>query len=137
MIKEALRRVYRFLVTIDSEEPVETVPIEEYNKVKQALEQVDAKVQSLTKVNETVTEELNTLQSKYRYDIVTALHECCRFKSQDDKKASIDSFTKSKMSFEEISTFLEQLRHIKGVEYGTKLPQKSIPEKRTDTGYIK
>jgi len=133
IIKDILKRVYT--LKQDKEETPATVSIEEHNKIKQVLKESNAKVQSLTEENKSVTEKLNTLQSDYRRDIITALHEGCYFKSTEDKKSSIDSFTKSKMSFEEIKTHLDQVRYylIKSgyaVEQGisTKLPQRNGQE---------
>jgi len=139
MIKEVLQRVYKFLVTIDSEEQVETVPIKEYNKVIQAL---DIKIQSLTEETKTVTEKLNTLQSNYRHDVIAAMHDSCWwFKTLEERSNSIDSFNRSNMTFQDISEILNQIRdqllHIKGIQRETKLPQKSIAEKRTDSSFIK
>jgi len=135
MIKEVLQRVYRFLVTIDSEEQVETVPIEEYNKVKHALAVLEIYLSSLTEMKEN-KKDRNTLEEGFRYDMIRHLHEGIYFKSAEEKNKSIESFAKSKMTFEEITIHLNQVRSFRS-ENTTKLPQKSIPEKRTDTGYIK
>ena len=131
-------------LTETKEETIQTVSIEEFNKIKQALEESNAKVASLTKVNETVTEEnksvtekLNTLQSEYRKDKVASLHEGCYFKSDEDKAGSIDSFTKSGMTYEEINKHLDQLRHIKSGNVETKLPQKSASVEEKEPVFLR
>jgi cupin superfamily acireductone dioxygenase involved in methionine salvage len=132
MIKHILERVYRFLVTIDSdsesdqkvdeETPQQQVSIEEYNKAKKELEQVNAKVETLE----------DSLKEEHRYDIIAAMHEGIDFfKNEEDyKKASVESFAKSNMTIDEIKTHLAQVRRLnnRSSTVTTKLPQKSIQD---------
>jgi hypothetical protein len=83
IVKDPLGRVYP------------TVSIQEYNKLKLALEQAKA--------------ENEVLKTQYRKDVISALHEGCNLKDED-RNRSIESFTKSKMNFEEIKSHLDHLR---------------------------
>jgi hypothetical protein len=128
MIKQFLQRIFNL------------VSKEEYNIVKQDLKEANTIIASLSEINKSLTELKNkkkdrdTLEEGFRYDMIRHLHEGIYFKSEQERKNSIESFAKSKMSFEEITTHLNQVRNFRSGT--TKLPEKSIPEKRSDSNFI-
>lgn len=88
IIKDPLGKIYR------------TVSIQEYNKLKQALEQAN--------------KEIEAVRTQCRKEIIAALHAGIRcFKDDQDRNRSIDSFANSKMTLEEVSKRLDPLRDIK------------------------
>ena len=129
---------------------IETVSIEEHNKVKQALETITTENAALKQSNaqlakeeDSLRKEFESLKAQNRFQIVAAYHEGCYFKNDEAKKASIESFTKSKMDFLEIATFLNQLRSLSKsgsieLKQETKLPQRSTEQKkmRNDQDFI-
>jgi RNA-binding protein YlmH len=102
---------------------------EEYNRLKQELDEVNTKIVSLTEINKSLTEmkdkkkDRDTLEEGFRYDMISHLHEGIYFKSNEEKNKSIESFAKSKMSFQDITTHLNQVRSFRsGTNTTTKLP---------------
>ena len=123
-----LERVSRLVTKRKKVEIPQTVSIEEYNKVKQALEEANNKITSLTEMKEN-KKDRNTLEEGFRYDMIRHLHEGIYFKNDQDRKESIESFAKSKMIFEEITWHLNLVRSLRSeINTTTKLPQKSTSE---------
>lgn len=110
----------------------ETVSIEEFNKLKQALEKANAENEALKQTNNQITEEnktvsasLESLKGEYRKDKVSSILANVFYKSDDERNKAIDSFTKSGMTYEEIDGHVAPLRTVKQASKETKLPQKS------------
>lgn len=119
----------------DNTEGSKTVSLEEYEKVKKANEELQAKVDSLNNVNKTVSEEntsfkqsLDNLQNEFRRDKIASLIEGCYFKDDETKKANLESFAKSGMTYDEITKIIEPLRHTKQAKFESKLQLKSASE---------
>ena len=142
-MSDLLERVYRFLVNPSKEKVESQISIEEHNKTKQALEEANAKIASLTEINKSFTEmkenkkDRDTLEEGFRYDMIRHLHEGIYFKSEQERKDSIESFAKSKMSFDEITWHLNLVRNFRSGMNTTKLPQTSIADKSKDFGYVR
>lgn len=147
-IKDVLKRV---LSTRTKPKEVVTVPIEEYNKIKQALKQTNAKVKSLcediklvTEEKENLTKDYDTLKANHRKDIIQSIHEFCNFTSDEIKNRSIESLTKSNLTIDQIKDYLVPLFFKKGSgarqQQGTtttKFPQRSQENNRVDSSFIK
>ncbi|HJR84996.1 MAG TPA: hypothetical protein VJ772_06460 [Nitrososphaeraceae archaeon] len=116
---------------------------EEYNVIKQALDEANIKIESLTEINKSLAEikeqqkDRNVLEEGFRYDMIRHLHEGIYFKTDKQKEDSIESFAKSKMPIEEITWHLNQIRSFRATMNTTKLPQTSIREKRNDSNFIR
>jgi hypothetical protein len=149
MIKEYLQRVYRFLVTIDSEPDQkvnETVPIEEYNKTKQALEETKAKIATLEKANETIINqnyitlaETERLESEIRVLKIKSILDATTL-SDTEKEKQLEVLPRSSLPIEFIQSTYEPITKKNISKVGTastKLPQKSVPIKDKDFSYVK
>jgi len=123
--------------------------IKEFKKVKQELEEAGGICNANANTKKSAAEEeknkdYDALKERHRYEIIESLHEGIDvFKDDEFRKASIESFAKSKMSIEDIKTHLDQVRLVNnssrriGGSVQTKLPQKTIPDKRNnDFSYI-
>jgi len=146
MIRDVLERVYRFLVNSTTKEKVETqtVSIEEYNKEKKELEELQAKAQSLKKVNERIKEEnksiitnIEKLQSEIRIEKIANILSALSFKTDEERQKLLQTLVNSDLSIDFIRETYEPIKTNKKKQYETKLPQKSIPEKRTDSNFIR
>ena len=122
------------------ETKLETVSFDQHDQVKRQLAKATAKNAALSKVNTALAEEnekliqkLNTLESDRKH-VIEVLHQGINF-SDLDREASVQSFTKSGMSFEDIATHLEQVRRVKGVRMGTSNRETKLPQ-RSDSDFI-
>ena len=139
-IKDVLKRLFFTFTNRQSEKckckhgEIRQVSIKDIHEAKKSLEEAGGIEFRSNLKSKSVTEE------KYRHDIIASLHEGIDiFKDNELRKASVESFAKSKMAIEEIKTHLDQVRSMQHVQHGTtatKLPQKSIPEKRKDSDFI-
>jgi hypothetical protein len=148
MIKDMLKRLYRFLVTIDSEEQVQTVPIEEYNKTKQALKQANARVLSLQKANEDITNKNDIVMAETEYiesqvrsiQIENILSRINNITDQEHSKL-LQTLVKSDLTIEFIEKTYESISKKNIVNnkriVETKLPQNSVPLKDKDFSYVR
>jgi uncharacterized protein (UPF0305 family) len=100
--------------------PIQTVSPEEHNKVKQALEESNSKVQSLIwlkklliEQKEDIKKEFDTLKAQYRKDIISALAKSAYSKTDEDRNHSIESMTNARLTLEEINDLYEPLRSLK------------------------
>ena len=82
-----------------------------------------AKIEHLTEINRELTEEkenllkeIDSLKTQHRKEIITALHEGV-FADNDKRNWSIEVFTKSKMTIEEIKLHLDQIRYVRQKVY--------------------
>jgi hypothetical protein len=147
MIKDMLKRVYRFLVAIDSEEQVQTVPIEEYNKIKQALEQANARVLSLQKANQDIINkseitlaETEYIESQVRsIQIENILSKINNITDQERNKLQ-QTLVNSDLSVEFIEDTYRRISKKNNINNNriveTKLPQNSVPLKDNDFSYV-
>jgi hypothetical protein len=142
-MKDTLKRLFRFLVTIDSEEQVQTVPIEEHNKLKQALEEANNKIISLQKANEDIINknEIIIAETEYsecqiRTEQVTSILSRLNLTDKERSKL-LQILVKSDLSIDFIQETYSPIskKNISIVE--TKLPQKSVIEKRNDSNFIR
>jgi len=138
MIKEFLQRIFK-----SNKVEIQTVPIEEYNKAKQALEQTKAQITSLEQANETIinqnditlaeTERLEAdirvLKIKNILDATTLSHA--------QKEEQLQILPRSNLSVEFIEETYKPITKKNNVisTVGTKLPQKNIPDKTKDFSY--
>jgi hypothetical protein len=149
-MKDMLKRLYRFLVTIDSEpEQVKTISIEEYNKTKQALEQANNKIISLEKANEDIINkneitlaETEYIESEVRsIQIENILSRINNITDQERNKLQ-QTLVNSDLSVDFIEDTYKRIsktkkNNINRVAAETKLPQKSIPDKAKDFSYVR
>jgi uncharacterized NAD-dependent epimerase/dehydratase family protein len=117
---------------------IRQVSIKDIHEAKKSLEEAGGI--NYIGTNKNKNKSRSVTEEKYRHDIIASLHEGIDiFKDDEFKKASIESFAKSKMSIEEIKTHLDQVRElhlnsnnrIHGSvqrERETKLPQKNLPD---------
>ena len=114
-------------------ETIQTVSIEEFNKIKQALETMTSERDALKQTNTQITEEnktvsasLDSLKGEYRKDKVSSILANVFYKTDEDRSTAVESFTKSGMTYEEIDKHVAPLRTVKQAStQETKLPQKS------------
>jgi hypothetical protein len=149
-MKDILKRVYTFLVTIDSEpqaEQVETVPLEEYNKTKQALEEANNNIITLTKTNEDIINkneitnaEVEKLESDIRVLKIKSILDATTL-TDAEKEEQLQVLPRSSLSIDFIQSTYERITKTKKNNINriveTKLPQKSIIEKNKDFSYVK
>jgi hypothetical protein len=146
-MKDTLRRVYRFLVTIDSEpEQIQTVPIEEYNQTKQALEQANARVLSLQKANQDIINknEITLAETEYtefqvRTEQITSILARLNLPEQERIKLQ-QILVNSDLSIEFIEETYRPISKKNNINNNriaaeTKLPQKSVPIKDKEFSY--
>jgi len=147
MIKDFLDRVYRFLVNSSIKEKVETpqiVSIEEYNKVKKATEEVQAKADSLSKINERKIEEnksiitnIEKLQSEIRIEKIANILSALTFKTDEERSKLLQTLVNSDLSIDFIRETYEPFKKNNINKGETKLPQKSVPDNRNDSSFIR
>ena len=136
-----LERVYRFLVN-PSKKKVETVPIEEYHKTKQALDEANNKIASLTKEkediinrNEITIAETEYIESETRIEQIASILSRLNLREQERRKLQ-QTLVNSDLSIEFIQETYEPITK-KNIQIGTKLPQRSIPDKTKDFSYVR
>jgi hypothetical protein len=122
---------------------IQTVPIEEYNKLKEAVEQQEAIRDSLTKENERIMKEnevtlaeIEVLEQDIRVQRIENILITVPFRSEQARSEVLKSLVNSNLSIKDIEdTYSTLKKTIPTV--GTKLPQKSIPDKNKEFSYYK
>jgi hypothetical protein len=136
MIIEFLKRLFSGKSEkYKGENQIRQVSIKDIHEAKKSLEEVGG-IEYRTNQSKNKQESRSVTEEKYRHDIIASLHEGIDvFKDDEFRKASIESFAKSKMTIDEIKTHLDQVRDLnsnnrihRSVQTQTKLPQKSIPD---------
>jgi hypothetical protein len=124
-----------FQKLLNKKEPVQTVPIDEYNKAKQALEEANNRIISLTKANhdiinqtELVVAETEYLQYQTRKEKIVNILSRLNITDKERRKL-LETLLKSDLSIEFIEETYSPIMTKKNIQIGTKLPQKSIPDK--------
>ena len=139
MIIEFLQKLFK-----SNKVEIQTVPIEEYNKTKQALDEANNKIILLTKTNEdTINQnditlaETERLESDIRVLKIKSILDATTL-TDAEKQKQLQVLPRSSLSIEFIQETYQPItkkNDISKVE--TKLPQKSVIEKRNDSDFIR
>jgi len=114
------------------------VSTKEISKVKDALNKATNNI-AIESIKSVIEKEEKTAEQKdpelllegFRYDTITLLHEGIDYPSDEERNRSIEIYAKSKMTIEEVKSFLDHLREFQRnsrTKIGTKLPQRSRPD---------
>jgi hypothetical protein len=147
MIKEFLERFKRAFASNSvthgkGSVEIQTVPIEEYNKTKQALQDANNKIISLTKANETIINqnditlaETERLESDIRVLKIKSILDATTL-SDAEKEKQLQVLPRSSLPIEFIQETYEPITK-KNItrEFSTKLPQRSLAEKTKEFSY--
>jgi hypothetical protein len=113
---------------------IQTVSIDEYNKAKQALEESKIKIASLEKANETIINqndltiaETEYLQYEMRIEQIASILSTLNITDKERSKL-LQTLANSDLTIEFIAETYAPITK-KNIQIGTKLPQKSIPDK--------
>ncbi len=105
---------------------------EEFEKVSRERDELKAKVAALEGTNKTLTEEnktvsasLDSLKGEYRKDKVSSLLSNVFYKTDEERGAAVEAYTKSGMTYEDIERVTSPLKKASVTEKETKLPTKS------------
>jgi hypothetical protein len=114
---------------------VNTIPQisnEEVEKIQRERDELKAKVAALegtnnklTEENKTVSASLDSLKGEYRKDKVSSILSGVFYKTDEDRNAAVESFTKSGMAYEDIEKHVAPLKVTKQASTESKLPVKS------------
>ena len=136
-----LKRIYRFLVPKQEQKVNETVPIEEYNKLKQVVEEKEAIRNALSKENERIMKEneitiaeIEQLESEMRVKDITIILSEVPFRSDEARNQVLQGLIKSNLSVKDIQDTYEPITKKNINKFETKLPHIT---NRKDSSYIK
>ena len=123
-------------------ERVQTVSLKEHIKTKQALEEANNKIISLTKANEDIITkneislaETEYIESETRTKQIESILSRLNLTEQERNKL-LQTLVNSDLSIEFIEETYQPITK-KTITVGTKLPQKSLPDKTKDFSYYK
>src|SRR5688572_25065402 len=132
----------KFLDIFKRKAEIQTVPIVEFNNLKQALDHANNQIVSLTKEkediinkNEITIAETEYIESETRTQQIASILSRLNLTEQERNKL-LQTLVNSDLSIEFIQTTYEPITK-KNITVGTKLPQKSIPDRSKDLSYYK
>ena len=135
-----LKRVYRFLVPKQEQKVNETVPIEEYNKLKQVVDEKEAIRDALTRENERIMKENDVtiaeaerLESEIRVEKIRNILQATTL-TDAEKEKQLQVLPTSGLSIEFIQSTYEPITKKNINKFETKLPHIT---NRKDSSYIK
>jgi hypothetical protein len=120
---------------------IQTVPIEEYNKAKQALQDANNRILTLTKANEDIIKdnditlaETEYLQYEMRIEQIASILSTLNITDKERSKL-LQTLANSDLTIEFIAETYAPITK-KNIIIETKLPQKSISDKIKDLSYL-
>jgi hypothetical protein len=121
---------------------IQTVPIDEYNKLRKELEQRQAIRDSLTKENERIIKqteitlaEIEQVEFEMRIEKIKNILSALSITNEERGKL-LETLVNSDLSVEFIAETYAPITK-KNIIVETKLPQKSIPDRSKDLTYLR
>lgn len=123
-----------------SNETSKTVSIEDFNKLKEQLEQEQAKAKiledtniSLKSTNDSNADKVKALEQEFRIDKISEILADAQYPNDEARTNAINSFTKSGMGYDEIKGHVAHLKTKSG-SFNSKLPTQESEDKKTKSG---